>query len=525
MYQDNRNLADLLNALKVEKYSDNFPEAKALLVNKLCIDSRQIEEGDLFIAVPGFEHDGHKYLAEAAEKGAIAAVVEEINPNLSLPQIKVANSRSAQADLAAEFYGHPSKELKLCGITGSNGKTTTSLMYRKIISTAGYDCGLIGTVAYEAGDEQVSSAMTTPDSIDLQNYFRRMTENKIEYAVMEVSSIGISQYRQKNSHYKVCAFINLGREHLDYHKSIENYFATKASLFYDLDPESIAVLNYDDAYISTLIDKLENPIISFGLSAEADVSAHNIDLSTGFAEFDLIVKNINLTERAVIDKNSESTPQSHRISLKVPGFHSVYNALAAIACSLAMGIDLSTCIKGIEAYAGVERRFQEVYKADFRIFDDHFANSKNIEMTLETLKQMTYKNLVLLYAIRGRRGVMVNRENIQMLAKFLPDLRVKSLYASLSEDTVGHYDEVQEEEIVVFKEEMAKTDQEYTITKTLAEAVEKGLADADEGDIILLAGCQGMDAGARIALQSLAAAQPEKSEAILKVLEDRVCGW
>lgn len=525
MFQNNRDLADLLSVLKVEAYSENFPKPEGIKVNKLCIDSRNIEEGDLFIAVPGFEHDGHQYLEDAAKRGAVAAIVEEINSNLTMPQIKVENSRLAQADLAAEFYGQPSKELKLCGITGSNGKTTTSLMYRKIITTAGYTCGLIGTVAYEAGDEQVTSAMTTPDSIDLQSYFRRMIKNNIEYAVMEVSSIGISQYRPKNTHYKVCAFINLGREHLDYHKSIENYFATKASLFYDLDPEAIAVLNYDDIYVSTLLNNLDNPIISFGLSTDADVSAQNIDLSSGFAEFDLQVKNQCLALLDFEHSKAKSATQCCKIRLRVPGFHSVYNALAAISSALAMGIDLETCIKGIEAYAGVERRFQEVYSADYRIFDDHFANSKNIEMTLETLKQMTYRNLILLYAIRGKRGVMVNRENIQMLANFLPDLRIKRFIASLSEDVVGHYDEVQPEELAVFQEEMAKTEQEYSLTNTLAEAVEKGLAEAEKGDIILLAGCQGMDAGARIALQSLAAAQPEKSEAILKVLEDRVCGW
>ncbi len=524
-------VADLFKGLAVLKTPDVWGELADQAVKNLRIDSRKLEAGDIFIAVRGFETDGHAYLPEAKEKGALLAVVEEINNTLDLPQVLVSNSRSFQADLASRFYGNASRALKLCGITGSNGKTTTSLMYRNIIETAGYNCGLIGTVSYEAGNEEIESHMTTPDSIDLQGYFRDMVDNGIEHAVMEISSIGIHQHRPKNTDFDVIAFINLGREHLDYHGSMEAYFAEKRKVLDRLVPGAVAILNQDDEYSRSLADELACRILRFGTAKEADVRAENIDLSTGFAEFDLLIDTSRLHRKAKNEPKRglpdlRKLPQGrYPLKLKVPGYHSVYNALAAISAALAMGAPLTTCITAIEKYGGVERRFQEVYAGEYRIFDDHFANGKNIDMTLETLSKMDYKNLIMAYAIRGKRGVTVNRENITALNECLPKLRVKAFVATRSKDTVGHYDEVLPEEEAVFVEEMKKNDLSYEIKDRLEEAIDFCLQEATAGDIILLAGCQGMDAGARIALHKLAEADPENKERILAPLQGRVCGW
>lgn len=512
-------LAQLLEAASLQKTGSLPESALAGIVKGIKNDSRRIEPDDLFIAIPGFETDGHRYLKAAEGKGALAAVVEVLHPETELPQICVENSRKAQADLAACFYGDPTSRLNLCGVTGSNGKTSTSLMYKSIVEASGESCGLVGTVEYQTGQSKVESKLTTPDSPDLQRYFMEMADSGFHYAVMEVSSIGQTQYRNRGCHYKVASFINLGREHLDFHGSMESYFEAKKQLIVNLDADAAAVLNEDDEYSRSLRGETKAKVLSFGLSERADVRCTDLDLSSGFAVFNLLLK-----PNPVFKTKSPDT-RSFRVALKVPGFHSVMNALAAIAMGLANGFSPECCIRGIENYRGVERRFQEIYAGDFRIFDDHFANAGNIDMTLETLSKMDYDRLVLVYAIRGNRGVTVNRENVEAVIKWLPKLRLERFIASLSRDTTGHYDRVSDEEIDVFKTCMKEGGPEYTLFENLDEAVRSALQSCQKGDLMLLAGCQGMDAGARLVLTALSEAQPDKKEAIMAVLKDRVCGW
>lgn len=519
-----RTVADLFAAVETKSLPANWDQLSKMTVKSIQHDSRRIDAGDVFVAVAGFEADGHLYLQQAQDRGALLAVVEKLRPDLELAQVLVANSRLAQAQLAANYYHNPSRELNVCGITGSNGKTSTSLMYREIIEQAKGACGLIGTVAYESGSSTVASNLTTPDSLDLQRYLREMRDNGYRYVVMEVSSIGLDQDRPHGAAYDVAAFINIGREHLDYHGDLEHYLAAKKKLLELLKPEAMVVLNMDDALLAPMQEELKYPVLTFASKSKAALRAENIDLSSGFARFDLVFDPEALSLEAK-NKLSMKSGQSLRLQLKVPGLHSVYNALAAAACALATGASLEECAQGLEAYSGVERRFQLVYDGDFRIFDDHFANSKNIAMTLSTLSKMDYRQLVICYAVRGKRGVTVNRENIEALNRFIHQLKIKEFIATSSQDEVGHYDEVQQDELLVYREEMAKNELADRFTDTLEEAIDLSLAALEPGDVLLLAGCQGMDAGARIALNKLADRYPGEREKILLPLKDRVCGW
>lgn len=514
-------LEELLQGLTLVRRPENWEELKTLKVHAVQRDSRLIEAGDVFVAVPGYETDGHLYVMAAAQKGALCALVEKPREDCSLPQIVVSNSRQALSHLACNYYAHPSHELNLCGITGSNGKTSTSLMYRSILEAAGRDCGLVGTVAYHTGKSFVSSKLTTPDSLDLQRYLREMVDSGYKDAVMEVSSIGQSEYRNAGCLYREASLLNLGREHLDFHGSMENYFAAKKPLIMGLKPEATAVLNADDPWSYSLLNETKARVLTFGLKEEADLRAIKPDLSSGYAHTELVYKPLR---RSAASPEGESEERA-KLVLAVPGIHSLMNALAAVGLALAAGLPLSTCVHGIESFHGVERRFQQIYDGKFRIFDDHFANAGNIRMTLETLCHMTYEQLVLLYAIRGNRGVTVNAENIDALADYLPRLRLKKFIATLSRDTTGHYDKVSDEEIAVFKREMAEQGQSYTLKEQLEEAVQEALACCGKGDVLLLAGCQGMDAGARLALGELAGQYPDEREKILWPLKDRVCGW
>ena len=514
-----KNMMELLKVLP--EWSCRMRDSENLLreVHALSHDSRTLEAGDVFIAVRGFESDGHRYLTQAEKAGALALVVEEEKEGLSIPQIKVPDARLAQSLLAAAFYDHPSRKLRLCGITGSNGKTSTSLMYRSILEHSDIPCGLIGTVQYQSGKSTIASTLTTPDSIDLQRYLREMLEADYREAVMEVSSIALDQKRTAGTEFSLAAFINLGREHLDYHKSMENYFAAKASLFQNMKDESIAVINADDAYGKRLSKMLKQPQILFGFSEEADVRAIDLDLSTGFARFRLQLAKGMKSLTAPIPSGT------YPIQLKVAGSHSVMNALAAIALGLADGLDPEACIRGIEAYGGVERRFQEIYHGDFRVFDDHFANPGNIERTLETLAAMDYRHLWIIYAIRGNRGVGINREMILSLGPWIQKLRLAAMVSSLSRDVTGHYNWVHEEEFSAYESAMREIGLEAACHEQLESAICSVLERVEPGDVILLAGCQGMDAGARLLLGELAERCPERKEEILAPLRDRVCGF
>lgn len=529
-YHPIQTLGPLCSGLDIQSYPDYWDTLKTCPINQLQIDSRKVGQNDLFIAVKGFEADGHAYLEQVARQGALAAVVEVPHPHVDLPQIVVQDSRAAVADLASQYYDHPSRQLELCGITGSNGKTSTSLLYRQIIQTAGWPCGLIGTVAYEDGLSKVTSSMTTPDALDLQRYLRNMVQEGYAHAVMEVSSIGLHQNRVRQTRFAQAALINLSQEHLDYHGSMEAYFLEKSKLLKGLDEEGVAVLNVDDPWSISLADQVSARVLRFGLSDQADVRADKLDLSTGFASFDLCIEPENFLASAkrkpqtAFDLNTIEAG-SYPVKLQVPGLHSVYNALAAITLALCQGISPKVCAQAVGAYQGVERRFQELYHGDFRIFDDHFANSKNIDMTLKSLAEMDYQQLVMVYAIRGKRGPKVNRENIQTLNRWLPQLKMRAFIPSLSQDTVGHYDEVQAEEIAVFQEEMQHNHMPYTLYDQLETALDQALAQVQPGDVILLAGCQGMDAGGRLILQKLAEKDPDRREDILAPLQGRVCGW
>lgn len=516
--------------------------------------------------------------------------------------LKVANSRKALAIAANYFYDEPSKALNLVGITASNGKTSTSLFYKSIVKAANENCGLVGTVSYETSKREEMSHLTTPDALKLQSLLAEMRDSNYKHAVMECSSIGLDQYRNYAVQYQAVAFNNISREHLDYHGSFAAYLEAKLKLLTECASEqTIVVLNFDDQVIYDKRHLAKGKVIGFAdFSNWADklvnlqiadcpkVFAKAIDLSKGTVSFNLLVDKELVKETLVkeelvsealqkktLEKEASSasytleaelrassklaSPQtassklassksasaqlaqayiSVPVNLKVPGYHSVMNALAAASLGLATGFSLAEIVRGLEAYTGIERRFQRILAAtslaskspwrayvNYQIYDDHFANPGNIRFTLNSLCKMQYANLHIVYAIRGKRGVTVNSENIQTLKDYLPNLRLANFIATTSDDVVGHYDTVTEAELRAFQKEMAEIGKEYTLYHTLEGALQCALEKVQTGDVILLAGCQGMDAGARLCLEMLQAKHPNlDASEIMAVVKDRICG-
>ena len=489
-------------------------------ITSLAYHSSRVKPGTLFVCIRGYQTDGHLYLAEAAKNGAVAAVVEYFQDNIPIPQYKVKDSRLALAALADRFYDHPSSKLTVTGVTATNGKTTTTYMINTIFEEQGLNTGLIGTVIIKTGALVRPATLTTPESLDLHFYFSEMVKNKVGYAVMEVSSSGLELNRVGCVDFNTVVVNNISREHIDLHGSFEAYYRAKSRLVREATENQWAVLNLDCPYTAALISETKAKTLTYGLkNQQADCLVQNLDLSSGRAEF-----TVNLT-RTVPAEILSRQPDTFTIKLSVLGLHSVYNAMAAVLVALIHGIPASTIQKALKIFKGVERRFELIFEDDFMVIDDHFANSGNIDVTLETLGMMDYKKLHLIYAIRGSRGVTVNRENAEAIARWAPKLGLNRIIATTSIDHVDKKDAVTKAEISTFQAVMDQAGLKTIILESLSEAIALGLAETGLGDVLLLAGCQGMDYGARICLEQIRKLKPElPDEIVFAALKNRVAG-
>ncbi len=493
---------------------------KDIQISGIAYHSGKVKQGDLFVAIKGYKTDGHKYIPDAIKNGAVAVVVEDLQPSLDIPQFRVKDSRKALAALSDAYYGHPSQAMNIIGISATNGKTSTSFMTNAILERHGFKTGIIGTVMVKYGNYIEPSILTTPESLDLQRYFSHMRNQNISHVVMEVSSSALELKRVANVDFDIVTLNNINREHIDLHGSFERYYEVKSSLIRDAKPSAWAILNLDDPYSKALIDKTKAKVLTYGIKDNTgDITIKDLDLSTGRAKFTVVIQN------PIKNNGFAYEPQEFDINLSVSGYHSVYNSLVAISAGLLCGVDIPTIQEAINSFKGVERRFQIIYDKGFKIIDDHFANPGNINVTLETLTMMNFNKLHLVYAIRGSRGVTTNRENAEAIARWAEKLGMKEIIATLSRSHVTEKDKVTPEEVEVFLEVMNKKGIKVHLYDELRDAISYGLSKISKGDVLLLAGCQGMDYGAKIALEELYKLRPymDKKE-LFKALEDRIAG-
>lgn len=505
-------LNDLLKVLNIlEKKGEIIGESE---ISDVQYHSGKVTKNSIFVAIKGHEADGHDYIKSAEENGAILAVVENFVDG-DIPMIKVEDSRKALADLANAFFYEPSKELKVVGITATNGKTTTSFMTEAIYEEFQLETGIVGTVEVKYKDVKIPSILTTPESRDLQEHTRNMVDAGVTDLIMEVSSHAQEMDRIRNTDYDIATFNNLSREHIDQHGSFENYYDIKSKLIKNAKEDAVAILNFDEEKIKVLKDETKAKVLTYSIkNLEEDFGIQNLDLSTGFAKFNFII-NSDIEE---LDIKKDSFP----IELGVAGYSGVMNSVVAIIISLVRGIPKQVIQKALKNFKGVERRFQIIYDDRFTIIDDHYANSRNISVTLETIEKMDYNNLYMLYAIRGNRGVNLNRESAEETAKWLKRLNVTKIYSTSSEETVTWKDKVSPEEKDVFFGIMDKNHIAIEHHDRLDEAIYNIMEKVEENDLLLLAGCQGMDPGGRILLERLSENFDDgKKEAVLKVLEGR----
>ncbi len=426
-------------------------------IKGVCYDSRLLRPGELFVALSGSRSDGHLYLREAFEKGAVGAVVERKMEDY--PVVLVPDTQEALALLACRWYGSPSQNLWMVGITGTNGKTTTSYLIKSIWEKEGKPSGLLGTIGHQIGEKIKEDLLTTPQSLDLQRMFYQMFRDGIQRVVMEVSSHALSQKRVVGTDYDLAIFTNLSRDHLDFHKDMDSYFQAKLILFKELKSAGIALLNIDDPRSDLIRKQTRAKVLTYSLKREGEIWAKGFSLlPTG--------------SQAVIN-----TPQGElTIKTRLLGEANLYNILAAVGATMAGGTPLEAIREGIEDLQAVKGRMEVVEARGFKVIIDYAHTPKALRNLLLFLRKIGCGSLILLFGCGGDRD---------------PGKRplMGQVGSQLSDKLILTSDNPRWEEPQGIIEEISQgVEGEYEVIVERREAIRAALNLAQEGDWVIVAG-------------------------------------
>lgn len=429
-------------------------------VNELRYNSRKVEKGDVFCCVVGTFADGHKYAAQAVEAGAAALVVER-QLDIDVPQVLVENTRIAMAEMAAAYYGNPADEMVMVGITGTNGKTSTSYMLKSIAERMGKKVGIIGTIRNMIGDIIIDTERTTPESVDLQRILRQMKDENVDVVIMEVSSHSLDQKRVHGISFDVGCFTNLTQDHLDYHKTFENYFAAKKLLFAQCER---AVINLDDSYAADMMAGFDIPLLTVGVREQADVTASEIDITTRGVQFDFNYRNV-----------------TSRFNVPIPGLFSVFNAMSAAGIALSLGWTLDSIKYGLEHMVSVSGRLEPLPtgKNEFTVLLDYAHTPDALENLLKTVRGFATGRVVTLFGCGGDRD-HAKRPIMGEIAGRFSDFAIVTSDNPRSEDPM--------EIIASVEDGVKKSGCEYVVIENRRDAIEYALKNANKNDVIILAG-------------------------------------
>ena len=474
-------LSLLLEAVPVVRFDGREDE----VIQSIHYDSRTVTPGGLFVAIQGQRLDGHAYIEEAIEKGAVAIMTEhEWSKPSSVSVVQVENARLGLAALSSAFYGEPHREVRMIGITGTNGKTTTAYLVESILNAAGLEPGVIGTINYRFGGRSFPNPVTTPESLDLMRLLRRMADNGSTHVVLEVSSHGLDLHRVAYCEFDVGVFTNLSRDHLDYHHDMETYWRCKKELCVgrlgvgSKQGQAKAVINWDDPRGKELFDEVAVPCLRIGFAQACEIRAQDVKLS--------------------IDSTSGSvhTPQgAFAFTSPLVGTHNVYNILTATGVAVALGLPLGTIQKGIEALEGVPGRLQAVPNdLGLFVFVDYAHTPDALENVLGVLKGLTPGRLITVFGCGGDR----DREKRPMMGQAagrLSDLAVLTSDNPRTESPEAILADVVKGTAVAqshrYDPDALKEGFEaggYVVVSDRKTAIALGLRSARSGDTVVIAG-------------------------------------
>ena len=451
-------LSELLKDVNIKKIDGGG----SMKISGIACDSRKVKPGNVFVCITGYETDGHKYAKSAVENGAVAVVAEHDLPTVDVPCVIVDNTRKAMSEMAATFYDYPYKKFKLIGITGTNGKTTTTYLIKSILEHLGKKVGLIGTNQNMIGDMIMETSRTTPDSLELMQLFDMIASHNVDYVVMEVSSHALALDRVTACTFDVGAFTNITQDHLDFHKTMEEYLAAKSILFNIC---NTGVVNKDDARSEYLIENARcRNMITYGINQDCDLKASNIILNEDGVKFDI----------------NYGGMEEH-VDLPIPGEFSVYNALKAIGCCMAENIPLDLAVDGLHSAKGVKGRIEIVRTpgTNYTVIIDYAHTPDGLLNVINAIRGFAKGRIVTLFGCGGDRDAS-KRPIMGKIAGELSDFCIVTSDNPRTEDP--------EKIIKQVVEGVKQTDCDYEVITNRFSAIEYALDHAKKNDIILLAG-------------------------------------
>ena len=451
-------LNELLRALSEPKVIGESDQD----ITDVVYDSRKAHEGSVFFCIKGIEADGHDYANAATERGARAVVVQrELGLPEDVTQVVVKDSRDAMALMSAAFFGYPSRAMTMVGVTGTNGKTSTTYMVKSILESAGQEVGLLGTITNMIGDERIHAERTTPESVDLHRLLARMRDEGVDTVVMEVSSHSLKLKRVSGIRFDVAVFTNLTQDHLDFHGSWEDYFESKKILFGMCDK---AVVNLDDAASLKLVEGRAYPVTGFGIREQAHIMAHSIEITPRGASFMLQI-------------GGQTLP----VDLRIPGLFSVYNALAAAGIAHVLGATGRSILIGLEKLQSVSGRFEvlDTRGRDVTVILDYAHSPDGLDNVLSSIKEFARGRIITMFGCGGDRD-RGKRPLMGEIAGRHSDLCVITSDNPRNEQPLCIINDI--------KEGMIRTACEYVVIENRMKAIEYTLKQALDGDVVLLAG-------------------------------------
>lgn len=433
-----------------------------LEIDGIAYDSRQVNNNTLFICIEGFKVDGHNFALDAINRGATALLVQkeirDIPSNITI--IRVDNTREKMPYIASAFYNHPVKQMKLIGVTGTNGKTTTTFLIGKILEQYNKKIGLIGTIENRIGHKVVEASRTTPESLDLQALFAQMVKEEVSHVVMEVSSHALELNRVDACDFEIGVFTNLTLDHLDFHKTMENYRDAKAKLFKKC---KYGIINIDDPHGKEIIKQAECQVITFGIENDADFKAYNILMNSKGIEFSVTLEG-----------------QEVRFHLNTIGRFNIYNAIGAIAAGYYLNVPIDVIKTALEDMEGVPGRVQRVESnRGFSIIVDYAHAPDGLENVLKAIKEFAEGRIITVFGCGGDRD-RSKRPIMGEIAGRYSDFCIITSDNPRSEEPQGILDEIEVG--------MKKTNCPYEKVVDRREGIQRAIDAAKARDIILIAG-------------------------------------
>ena len=430
-------------------------------ITGVCYDSRRCEAGSLFVAISGFAVDGHRFIPGALEKGAAVVLCERV-PEVPCSYVQVESARLALAQLGANWFDHPAKAMKIIGVTGTNGKTTTTYLLKSVLEQAiGAKVGLIGTIQNMIGEEVLHTERTTPESFELQQLFARMRDAGCTHAIMEVSSHALVLERVGGVQFAVGAFTNLTEDHLDFHKTMEEYAKAKAILFRRCDR---GVVNVDDSWANTMTEAALCPVMSYGIAGEAELTAQNVQQFSDHIEMDACYQ-------------GETCP----ITLGIPGGFTAYNCLTVIGCALQLGLSLPVIAEALKTAQGVKGRVEVIPTpgTDYTVIADYAHTPDALENVLHTVRGFCKGRVIALFGCGGDRDP-IKRPIMGKIGVDNADFAVITSDNPRTEDPNAI--------IADILKGVEGTATPYVTIENRPEAIRWAMANAQKDDIIVLAG-------------------------------------